>query len=644
MPWTTLPFSTPTLMRKKNHGQVNAAVEPMPSELRARRSRSRSPAETKTPSPKPASGPPVVDISPASGRVQEHQRGGSGRATKTTARSGRGPSSPSAASTFSRTSSTRGTIVYPNIVNTPLLPKTRIPCIAADVAQRIWIASLPSTHGSAHQPRPSVQVSSCGHVAVHSPGSGAPAKILSYQSVDEKDFREVFRVQIPLYDDALVATRTASSPEAYGHIFLKVWASPLPTSSSSLSSPPKPPLLSHFQREDMEHLTHQDHRLTAEFNMYRYITTHILQTGQSFNFVPLLTTTLTPCSAAALKEAHATLAGNMVQDVRTRNLTSHVQFKLLATPASTTVRTLQFFLNYTKLQSMADVQAEVAAVVFQLFHALFVLTLHVLNHGDLHAKNVLVDFLPHPITLEYTIGGRRVAFTTSYLVKMYDWDLAHGRHNPFPVNSSTDRVVFNARKDFYQLLCTLGQYPMLHAFLAEVLQLSPEHRSALFRDMPSKATPAPGQNGEMIGGQYRVPLSGASVKAIATRSATHTRRPDKYYNMSIQRLRSLLQPADFERLKTQMPASEFSLMSHIYFHLDEAHGQLTVPRGWYCEMRNQFRPELVPSINSFFLTDSGWARITRHLARVPEGHSGTKGVLLRSVLPTPVRDTASAAP
>lgn len=106
------------------------------------------------------------------------------------------------------------------------------------------------------------------------------------------------------------------------------------------------------------------------------------------------------------------------------------------------------------------------AYIFQIFYTIYVLNYFGINHNDLHAYNVIMDFWDEAEKRQdryYRVGDMDLEIDTPYVPRIYDWDHAYvrdlgpnpylGRGRIFGTNSFVSRY-----RDFVRFSCSLSYY------------------------------------------------------------------------------------------------------------------------------------------------------------------------------------------
>ena len=254
-------------------------------------------------------------------------------------------------------------------------------------------------------------------------------------------------------------------------------------------------------------------------------------------------------------------------------------------------------------------KAEFASLTFQLFYAIYVLTLHGINHNDMHAGNVLFERLETPIILEYNIGERSVKFSTKYIVKLYDWDRSTKRNMKnrkldicdapsiryFEANLG-DSNNFHPKRDLYQLLCEI---------LYGKLKTWTDHISFLL------GRPCTYQQFYSYSADTRIDLSRDTIMRLRDRfRPVDDNCRDQFYFLSMADLHSNLTAPEFLRLTSQYAKTK-DVMG-IYFNLN-ARG-IRIPKGHGCQMLHNISDAFLPPVASFFQEEYLWRRLTTDLA------------------------------
>lgn len=217
--------------------------------------------------------------------------------------------------------------------------------------------------------------------------------------------------------------------------------------------------------------------LTYESQVYRYITDNIIKPNLSPNFVPLLAFGKCSLNQIQLSLFEKTGYNSQIIDfIKPVVVLPGVDLKLNIMVTGTLrgkIVSLHSLLNDDSTSNVLTTHNR-AAILFQCLHALFLLDKFKIMHYDLHMNNILVQKLDDPICLSYNIFGNQISFKTKYVPKFFDWDRGYVEvlgDNPV-INefiSLQIRQKFIPKRDFYQFVCSLKNFPKFFNLLKQVL-------------------------------------------------------------------------------------------------------------------------------------------------------------------------------
>lgn len=194
-----------------------------------------------------------------------------------------------------------------------------------------------------------------------------------------------------------------------------------------------------------------------ECKIYEYIKTHILQTGESTNFVSYL--------------AHSVCDRESLSNGGFQNLLENVEkFNILITRKVESVSLSDYLIKNENLQ--------LKEILTQLFYALYVLGCHRITHNDLHCGNILIETLPISVNLSFTIGEKTINITTNKILYIFDWDMAvcdkigggynsdkEGEEDFYNFQCGVLYDKFLPNFDLYKILLFLRDYEPVYRFL-----------------------------------------------------------------------------------------------------------------------------------------------------------------------------------
>jgi hypothetical protein len=340
--------------------------------------------------------------------------------------------------------------------------------------------------------------------------------------------------------------------------------------------------------------------LDYEREVYIYITQNIIKTNQSPNFIPLLAASLCPL----------TTKFNLSEDLNIWVPKAFAQnpgskFNVILTASSPNIES---FYDFSKKPSLTI--ADKSSIIFQLFHALYCLSVHRINHLDLHPRNILIETLREPICFRFVVGSNQVTFLTRYVVKIFDFDMANveklganpvymGRDN-FDILYNNPQV-FKENRDLYQILCEL---------------LSKEHFRELVTELlPSKTLTHEKMSYEKVK-EFKISLSKTTLDKISRETPANVKGDLKTYLLPVDRLKIILNPVEFQRLEAGVPKIE--LMQMLFFIVKN--DTLRVGKGWFCQMLHVLKKDLYYPVKNYFTDKALFDRLTARLDKqgVPE--------------------------
>jgi len=233
----------------------------------------------------------------------------------------------------------------------------------------------------------------------------------------------------------------------------------------------------------------------------------------------------------------------------------------------------------------------------------YILTLHGINHNDLHSGNIMLDKLKKPIILQYNIGSKSVTFSTKYIVKIYDWDRSTRStiKNPkldiddFEAELG-DNNTFNPKRDLYQTICTLANYPEVLTYLRKTINKDISYNSLSYVGM--KATSV----------QLSI-KSADDIRKVFQPVDKNWRK--SYYNLPLEDIEKIISKADIHLIKKAYK-NKIENKSHLYFKLTKG-GKLTIPAGWGCQLLHTVKDDFLLPVERFFSNKILFDRITELL-------------------------------
>lgn len=216
--------------------------------------------------------------------------------------------------------------------------------------------------------------------------------------------------------------------------------------------------------------------LTYERKVYQYLTENIIMNDISNNFIPLvaygscdITKILDDIMKSGLMSIEKLIIG---RKFRRLALIPGLKMYIMAT-GSTDLKKLKP-LRDMNLDSLPLQQ--VANIIFQVLHAIFILQNIHMNQGDLHLGNILVEELSEERRVSV---GEDMFIRTKYIPKIYDFDHSYLEHlgpnplleNNLYLNSLRSVNKFRLNQDYYQFICGLKSMGSrnVNTILSEIL-------------------------------------------------------------------------------------------------------------------------------------------------------------------------------
>ena len=340
--------------------------------------------------------------------------------------------------------------------------------------------------------------------------------------------------------------------------------------------------------------------LDYEREVYIYITENIIKTNQSPNFIPLLAASLCPLSSKFNLSEDLNI---WVPKVFVENPGS--KFNVILTASSPNMESLYDFCNKPGLTI-----EDKSSIIFQMFHALYCLSVHRINHLDMHFRNILIETLREPICYRFVVGSNQVTFLTRYVVKIFDFDLTSVEKlgvNPVYMGGDNFDIrynnpqVYKEDRDLYQILCEL---------LSKIQ----------FRDLVTELLPTKTLTHEKMSYEsskdFKMHLSKATLVNIGRETPSNIKGDLKTYLLPVDRLKIILNPLEFQRLQAGVP--KIDIMQMLFFIVKK--GDLHVGKGWFCQMIHMLKKDLYYPVKSYFTDKPLFDRLTAHLDKrgVPE--------------------------
>ena len=207
--------------------------------------------------------------------------------------------------------------------------------------------------------------------------------------------------------------------------------------------------------------------LIYESNVYEYITQNIIIPNVSPNFIPLITRSRCPISNiinSLEMFGNFPRKANLLEKLNIiHNTFPMLDMMFIMTGSSPTIQTMLSFLNDLRAGGIIIQNEEYESIIFQFFYTFYVMNAYEIVHNDNHFENTMIQTLPAPVTLDITIGGFRVQFSTRYIVKYFDWDRGFytaGGQNPIIDLYTSIRTVntFTPGRDFSAFICFLYDF------------------------------------------------------------------------------------------------------------------------------------------------------------------------------------------
>ena len=333
--------------------------------------------------------------------------------------------------------------------------------------------------------------------------------------------------------------------------------------------------------------------LDYEREAYIYITENIIKTNQSPNFVPLLAASLCPLSTKFNLSEDLNI---WVPKAFAQNPAS--KFNVILTASSPNIESFHDFSTKPGLTI-----ADKSSVIFQLFHALYCLSVHKISHLDMHFRNILIETLREPICFRFVVGSNQVTFLTRYVVKIFDFDMSNVEKlgvNPvytgidnFDIRSNNPQV-YKEDRDLYQILCELLSRAQFRNLVTELLPSNTLTHEKMTYEKDK---------------DFKMPLSNTTLDKLSRETPANIKSDLKTYLLPVDRLKIILNPIEFQRLQEGVPKIE--LMQMVFFMV--RNGALHVGKGWFCQMIHILKKELYYPIKSYFTEKVLFDRLTAHL-------------------------------
>ncbi len=166
--------------------------------------------------------------------------------------------------------------------------------------------------------------------------------------------------------------------------------------------------------------------LDYEKRMYEYITQNIVMKNISPNFIPILasdTCNISKVVASLRASNDFARKKELLKKFEAINTGfPRIKMDFIMTESFSGLPADEFF-NHIKANPIA--KSEYSSILFQFFYIYYVLDAFKIVHNDNHLGNAIIQVLDEPVTLDITVGSFNVKFTTSHIVKLYDWDRSY---------------------------------------------------------------------------------------------------------------------------------------------------------------------------------------------------------------------------
>ena len=237
--------------------------------------------------------------------------------------------------------------------------------------------------------------------------------------------------------------------------------------------------------------------LKYEKCMYSFITSNIVKTHVSPNFIPLIAS-----KSCLLREILPSLkfdsgANKTTHTKHTKHIGISAEKYELFNELATVVPDIKLSfiitgtgLDRTKFKSLskmiytfeADSSHAFDAVFFQAVYSLAVMEYFGIVHNDLHFNNILIQEYNDPVCMNFVLpGSKTIQIRTRYVLKFFDWDrgyLSGLGDNPMleDYRSLSVRQINSTRpkQDFYQFMCVLSEFPNIWSRITQFFDTIPK--------------------------------------------------------------------------------------------------------------------------------------------------------------------------
>ena len=378
--------------------------------------------------------------------------------------------------------------------------------------------------------------------------------------------------------------------------------------------------------------------LDYEFGVYSFITRQIVMKNVSPNFIPLYY--FSRCRIADLRDSLRDSPTRM-QDGVTNELIEKLtviseSFPNLHVKFMSTGSTRVMPKLFDVIQMIND-PVDIRSILFQSFYGLYVMQKYRINQGDLHFNNIFIEVLPNPVTLDITIGGLRVSFTTRYVVKFFDWDRSYvdefnrqGQLNDILDAYSWYNLVnrFRKNRDFYNFICGCFNSGNVEV----VIQLQSMGFNAGFQWFQDPQDPS---HIVRLSAQNRANLTnwcGANPAQVRV-----TNNPAiRYITIPKAEFEIVFEVPDRTEIETHIGRDRYNMIENLYLMINTTYDAVRVVPAAGCNPLHDYSQRLVLDIEHLFENQINFSIIIRGLNTVP---TATQLVyVFREYVPDPITD------
>lgn len=318
--------------------------------------------------------------------------------------------------------------------------------------------------------------------------------------------------------------------------------------------------------------------LFTEVHIFKYITEQIIMKNLSPNFIPMIAFAQCDIHDIILKlsQVKTQNSENLIQNLKNvLSVFPNIKLNIMITGTQTgKITTMGNFIKQIDLE-----EPDIAAILLQCLHALYVMEQFQINHNDMHLGNILVQTLDEPQCLSFQIGNNAFSFVTKYVPKFFDWDRGFApvvnnpwfKDNLYKNLNIGDKFVPN--RDYYQFVCDISDFPKWFAVLKKILPYG-DYKFWSFGGAKDENQTF---NLSRLELKENLRLYISDPKFYET--FTYDDR-NIYFNMPTEVAKAIFLQSEIEKL---FKIARFEQSDTVFFSLDKKITKITSYSGWFCQ-------------------------------------------------------------